>query len=326
MGTYLGTMTVDDDDLYEVAIIRALERGVNVVDSAINYRAQRSERAVGQALLQTFETKVAERSEILVCSKAGFVPFDGSKPEDPRAYIQKAYVDSGVFTWEDFVARCHCLAPAFIRNQIEHSRENFGLETIDVYYLHNPETQLTEISRGAFRERMRAAFEVLEQARADGWIGVYGVATWNGFRQTPDAPDYLSLEEILSLAQEAGGPDHGFAVIQLPFNAQLTEAFSHRNQGTKCLLDTAAEHGIYVMTSASIMQGRLARELPEELAAVFPGLETPAQRSLQFVRSAPGVGTALVGMKQPVHVDENTALARMPPADPTLVRALFALK
>ena len=81
------------------------------------------------------------------------------------------------------------------------------------------------------------------------------------------------------------------------------------------------------MTSASIYQGQLARNLPPIIGEFLPGLETDAQRALQFVRSTPGVGTALVGMKQPVHVDENCpgergAPARMGPVQEAVQRRL----
>src|SRR5215469_1552989 len=50
LGTYLGEPDSATDDLYRNAINRAIELGVNVIDSAINYRHQRSERVIGEAL------------------------------------------------------------------------------------------------------------------------------------------------------------------------------------------------------------------------------------------------------------------------------------
>jgi aryl-alcohol dehydrogenase-like predicted oxidoreductase len=68
------------------------------------------------------------------------------------------------------------------------------------------------------------------------------------------------------------------------------------------------------MCSASILQGQLSHDLPPVIAETFAGLESDAQRALQFVRSTPGVTTALVGMKQQKHVAENLAVARVAPA------------
>jgi len=71
--------------------------------------------------------------------------------------------------------------------------------------------------------------------------------------------------------------------------------------------------GVSLVTSASIMQGQLSRNLPEEIKKKFDGLETKAQCSLRFVRSTPGVTTALVGMGQAKHAQENLKVAKVNP-------------
>jgi len=80
------------------------------------------------------------------------------------------------------------------------------------------------------------------------------------------------------------------------------------------LLEAAQYFGITVMCSASVLQGQLTRNLPDLIRDTFSGLETDGQRALQFVRSTPGVTTALVGMKQSNHVEENLKTARIAPA------------
>jgi Aldo/keto reductase family len=50
IGTYLGECSEVDDERYADTIARAIAAGVNLVDTAINYRCQRSERAVGTAI------------------------------------------------------------------------------------------------------------------------------------------------------------------------------------------------------------------------------------------------------------------------------------
>ena len=79
-------------------------------------------------------------------------------------------------------------------------------------------------------------------------------------------------------------------------------------------LDAAQALGLIVMSSASVLQGQLTRNLPLMISDTFQGLETDGQRALQFVRSTPGVTTALVGMKQIQHVEENLTTAQIPPA------------
>src|SRR5271167_1613607 len=52
IGTYLGNPDEATDRAYTEAVIAAVESGFNVVDSAINYRLQRSERSIGAALAE----------------------------------------------------------------------------------------------------------------------------------------------------------------------------------------------------------------------------------------------------------------------------------
>ena len=173
------------------------------------------------------------------------------------------------------------------------------------------------MDRPEFRKRIRAAFDTLEQAVREGKLRRYGTATWNGYREDPGSPGYLSLEELVGAARDAGGADHHFKVVQLPYNLAMPEAFVRANQSVGGALVPLAEAarrlGVYVMASASILQGQLARNLPPMVATVLPGLATDAQRALQFVRSTPGIGTALVGMKSAAHVEENARVAAVPP-------------
>lgn len=73
-----------------------------------------------------------------------------------------------------------------------------------MYYVHNPETELTEIPRETFNARIRDAFGALEEACTEGKVSVYGTATWNGFRVSPEKRGHLSLEDLVSAAHDAG--------------------------------------------------------------------------------------------------------------------------
>src|SRR6202162_6554025 len=52
IGTYLGNPDEKTDRDYTAAIVEAAQGGINVIDAAINYRFQRSERSVGAALVE----------------------------------------------------------------------------------------------------------------------------------------------------------------------------------------------------------------------------------------------------------------------------------
>ena len=313
LGTYLGMHDDPTDVLCRAALKQAVAAGCNVIDSAINYRCQRSERAIGQALAELVRAGVCRRDEVLIATKGGFLPYDGEPPRDGYAYMQKTFVMPGILIPSDVVADGHCMTPTYLRHQIDTSLANLGLACLDVYYLHNPETQLAHVSRDEFMARMRAAFTLLEESVAQGKLRLYGTATWEGYRAPAKAKDHLSLEALVRLAEEVGGRDHHFKVIQLPYNLGMLEALVARTQSFNgsmaSLLQVAKALDIYVMISGPILQGRLARDLPAELQQVL-GDGTDAQRALQFVRSTPGIGTVLVGMKQADHVRDNLALAK----------------
>src|SRR5574341_1417651 len=63
IGTYLGEHDAATDESYTDAVVAAVSAGVNVIDSAINYRFQRSERAIGAALKKLAAAGIA-REEI----------------------------------------------------------------------------------------------------------------------------------------------------------------------------------------------------------------------------------------------------------------------
>lgn len=327
LGTYLGDETESVDAAYTETISLAAQNGINVFDTAVNYRNMHSERAVGKAIAKLVTSGAVQRDELVIATKGGFLAYDSEAPEDPSAYFQEKLIRTGLVKPGEIVAGCHTLAPRYLANQIDVSRANLRVMTIDFYYLHNPETQLREVPHDEFLQRLRQAFDVLEQAVSDGKLRKYGVATWNGFRVQANSQEAISLEEILNVAKEVGGKNHHFAAVQLPFNIAMPEALSLNNQlinnRAVPLLHVAREHGMVVFSSASLLQSRLAQGLPVDFLQWIPGSETDAQRAIQFVRSTPGITCALVGMSRPEHLRENISTAKVPPLSLSEYRKMF---
>ena len=292
IGTYLGNADEATDRNYAAAVVRAVQLGVNVIDSAANYRFQRSERSIGQALKTLTGEHGISRDQLVICTKGGYIPFDGAPPRNVREYVNETFVKPGIASFEDFVAGSHCMTPAYLQSQLDQSLRNMGLESVDVYYVHNPESQLGEVSKNEFYSRLKLAFERLEQNRKAGKLAYYGVATWNGFRAAPDSPQHHSLVRMVEMAREVGGDDHGFRFIQLPFNLAMQEALTLANEtldGERIpVLEAAKRLGITVVASASLLQGRI-----------------DPKAAIDFVRSVPEITTALIGMSRVEHVEEN---------------------
>lgn len=327
IGTYLGNANPSTDKNYTEAVVRAVELGTNVIDTAANYRFQRSERSIGAALQYLTTDCGYSREELVVCTKGGYLPFDGAPPRNIRAYIEDTFVKPGIANFDDFVGGSHCMTPAYLQNQLDQSLANLNLECIDVYYIHNPESQLGQISQSEFEHRLKAAFDQLERSREQGKIRMYGIATWNGFRVTSRSREYHSLARITDLARQVGGNSHGFRLIQLPFNLGMPEAWTLQNQLVEgvqlSVLEASSKIGITAVASASMLQGRVAQGLPDEVRQTLGSLSTDAQSAIQFVRSTPGITTALVGMSRVEHVEENLALVNVEPVGKAQFAKLF---
>jgi aryl-alcohol dehydrogenase-like predicted oxidoreductase len=161
LGTYLGDCDDSEDARYTATARAALERGVNLLDTAINYRCQRSERAIGQAVRISIANGSIRREEVVVCTKGGYIPLDRTPPatkEGYRGFLDSEYYRPGVMQPADVVSGGHCLAPRYLDDQIERSRKNLGLAVIDIYYLHNPKKQLDTMPRHKFLKIIRNAF------------------------------------------------------------------------------------------------------------------------------------------------------------------------
>jgi aryl-alcohol dehydrogenase-like predicted oxidoreductase len=187
-----------------------------------------------------------------------------------------------------------------LKDQISRSLKNLCVETIDAYYLHNPEFQLHHVKRAQFYKRMRDAFAYLEEAVTEGAIRFYGTATWNGYRANG-----LSLDRLADLAAEVGGDDHHFRFVQLPYNLGMVEAWTKPHGRYGNVLSTAEARKIVVVASSPLWAGRLSTHLPNDIGAVMPQLKTDSQRAIQFVRSTPGVCATIVGMRNVDHLVEN---------------------
>ena len=322
VGTYLGPCTDAEDARYEAALLAALGSGCNIVDTAINYRCQRSERAVGRALASAIAAGIVQRDEVVVCTKGGFIALDGAPPatrEAYDAYLERELFGRGVPRSDDLVRVGHSLSPAFLAHQIARSRENLGIETIDVYYLHEPERQLDTLAPDAFGAVLRHAIEALEAAVERKEIGRWGIASWRGLRVAPGVKGHLALGDVIDAARDVAGDRHHLGVVQVPINLAMPEAVRTPTQPipsrggemrTVSALQAAHAYGLAVVASSPLMEGQLATGLPAVVREQFRGCQTDAQCAVSFVRGLPGVSTTLVGTRTAAHLNENLRIAR----------------
>ncbi len=319
MGSYLGTTDPEARADYSAAALACLQGGVNVLDTASNYRDRCSERDLGRALA-AFVAAGGARDEVLVSSKAGFLHRDA----DDAEWMQELNPDSHVAG--------HSLDPEFLRAQIARSREALGVDCIDVYHVHNPEHQLQGVSEDELMRRLRAAFVVLEEAVDAGHIRIYGIATWDGLRVGPGHPSHLPLVKVVHEAGQAAmslgrrASEHRFRAVQLPVNLGMTQAALVPSQpwkfGDHTALQACKDLGVYVQGSCALAQTSLVGRIAPEWAEAL-GTESDLETAMAFARSVPGVHTALVGMGKLEHARQNLEWALRRPPDTGTVGLLL---
>lgn len=320
VGTYLGNMDEVTDFKVTKACVDAVMRGCNFFDTAINYRGQRAERAVGEAIKQLILSGKAKRDEIFISTKGGFVPYEGKPVHDLAKLFEQEYISKNLAKKSDLIAGCHCMEPKYILDQIERSQKNLQVETIDLYYLHNPETQLEELPERIFYDKLYAAFVELEDAVKAGKISAYGMATWNAFRDETSSQFSVQLEKCMELAKKAahdtGSGETHFKAIQLPFNLAMLEAALVKSQkfmnNMLSAIEAAQALDLSVAVSVPLFQSRLCHGLPDFMMDAFPKELSQAHCAIAFASSWPGVDSIMVGMKQSEHVEHNLAFLKYP--------------
>ena len=314
IGTYLGNPDDSTDLLVKDAVKKSVSFGINVIDTAINYRSQKAERSVGRAVTELVEEGKVKREELFISTKNGYVTNDGDVKEEFWEYIHNTLIKPGIIKPTDISSGHHCMTIPYLEDQLKRSLNNLGFDCIDLMYLHNAaEGQLQDISKEEFMKNLKEVFEFYEKQRKNHTIRYYGMATWDCFRVPKEHPQHLFLDDVLRVAKETGGNDHGFRFVQLPYNMYLDQALVLKNQTSNgsdlSILEAAKSLGVGVFASVPLMQAKL---LGQNVLPEFGGLKPP-HRAIQFVRSTPGIIAPLVGHKTTSHVDENLELVKIPP-------------
>jgi aryl-alcohol dehydrogenase-like predicted oxidoreductase len=301
IGTHLGDMNEKDSELYREAIEYCFKNGINFVDTALNYRGMRSERDIGFVLSKLInDEEIIKRDEIVISSKAGIIPGDIEAKLVPQDYLKKILLDNGIIKESELNIvdhHRHSLSPGYFQFAIGESRKHLNLATIDIYYVHNPEISMMVIGAERFYKHLEILFSFLEELVQHKYIKFYGMATWNGFIYEPSQSGYISLEKVVEVAKRVAGENHHFKFIQFPFNKNMTEGNTKKNQKVKqnwlTVLEAAKELEILATTSA-----------PFNLGKVIAEGENPAGL-LSNVLETRGIHATMVGMKKVDHIKAN---------------------
>ena len=297
VGTYLG----HDDETTQNRIVNALcslvDAGLNVIDTAPNYRNGHSESAVGSALQRTCLEKGIPRNSLFVSTKVGIV---------------SEYYDSSKY---DTIDNRICFEPSFIFESVENSRIRMGVETIDCLYIHNFDEAQVFIAPEKLEEKVNSIFHTMKLLVDREMIRFVGLATWDGLRVASDHPAHVSLADWVQIAASNGLGGH-FGFIQLPVGVWAPEALMLPMQfcpeeNTKVpALEMARRMGLGVMANSSLYQGELLTVVPPRFSSNYK--LSLAQHFVQWTRSLSQVDVLLLGMKSRESVHDGKELMMIP--------------
>jgi len=320
LGTFPGVASDAADRALADIVHRALAGGVNVIDTATHYRYGRSLPAIAEGLKRAVDEGV-DRSALWLMSKGGFVDFAGAAPADVEGYMRREIIAKDLATPAE-CAGAHVLSRRYIRAQIDKSRARLRVETLDTFLVDQPEVHIPVWGKAAVLAKLGEIFIELEQAVKEGALNFYGVSSFHAFRVPTDDPLFISLAALVAQAKKAakevvGHEHHHLALIELPFNAVMLDGFTRFNQITgegdeASTLQGALQLQLYTVASHGLFKGHLAKQPMDILVQAMPTYVNDAQRALQFNRSTPGLGTTLVGISSPSHLDDVLAVARTP--------------
>jgi aryl-alcohol dehydrogenase-like predicted oxidoreductase len=222
------------------ALREAILTGVNVIDTAANYSDGSSEQMVGDVIRQLVEAKRIERNQVAVVTKIGYIQGRnlGLLRTAPPPEVVKVRDD----IW-------HCIHPDYIKSQLQLARYRLGLRTIDFLLLHNPEYFLIDAqtrgvpadeARARYVDRLRRAFEMMEEMANRGIIQYYGISS-NTLAHSSSSYTATRLDEVLSVA----GPR--FAAVQFPANLIENDFRYNRSAGGGTVTSVALAHGLWTL-------------------------------------------------------------------------------
>lgn len=268
LGNHLGDFSQEHSDAYISAMRYALENGINVLDTAINYRGMKSEKDTGKVIRELIEVNhQLTREELVVSTKAGLLFGDITEGLRPEVYLEQRLIPRGVDRskfQELSDGPLHTLNVDFFQHAIEVSRSNLGLETIDIHYIHIPEISRYLLGEEEFYRQLVNLFKFYEDLVRKEEIRFYGMALEMMVLEEENENWHISLNKVCEIANSVAGEEHHFRFLQLPLNLSCHSAITIKNQEidscSYTLVDAANLLGIEVVTNMPFGMGECFRQ------------------------------------------------------------------
>jgi len=271
-----------DEDESLAAMHAAVDAGVTFFDTADVYGDGRSERLMGRLLREREES-------LVVATKFG----------------RRAPLDVSQYTYEN------------LRSWLERSRDNLGVEIVDLVQLHCPPWQ-------TYYEP--AVFEACDQLVEEGLVRAYGVSV-EKVEEALKAIEYPSVSTVQIIFNifrqrpaelffgQAQRRDVG-VIVRVPLaSGLLTGKFDRDSSFPPDDHRTFNRHGeqFDVGETFAGVDFELGLDVVDELRPLLPEGATLAQLALRWILSFDAVSTVIPGAKTPEQARMNAAAANLPP-------------
>ncbi len=282
-----------DDDASLKALGRALDLGLNFIDTALGYGEGHSERLVGQA--------VRERDDwIVVATK---IPPKNMRWPAP----------AGLDPEETFPAR-------WVRRCTEKSLENLGLERIDVQQFHVWSDEW--VGRGTWLEE-------IEKLKSEGLIGAFGVSIND--HQPSNALRLIesgvvdTVQVIHNIFDQSPEDELFDACRQHDIGVIVRVPFDEGSLTGRLTADTTFPEGDF---RARYFRGDRLEQVDQRVGALLEDLgierEELPELALRYILSQPAVSTVIPGMRSLRNVERNVAVADGRGLEPAQLERLHA--
>ncbi len=297
-GGWVGGVLIHQDDATKLKTLRrAVEAGINWIDTAPAYGKTQSEQALGW-LLKEIDTTPYLSTKVLL---------DTARLDD---------------------------IPGQVERSLHESLQRLNRDSVDLLLLHNSiePTGAAGTVTPDHVLRAKGAADALERVREKGltrYIGFTALGDAAGCRQVIDSGRFDAAQVYYNLLNPSAARSmpkswtgHDFARLIAACKAQGTAVMAIRVFAAG-VLATDVRHGREVMITRGTQIAAEERRAQAVFATLGNAFGTRAQTALRFALTNPDLACAIIGLAEPAHLEEALAGAQ---AGPLPQQALDALE
>jgi aryl-alcohol dehydrogenase-like predicted oxidoreductase len=285
--------TGSDDEESMSSLQLSVDMGCNFFDTAWGYGAGKSEKLLGELVRANKEKKLYTATKI---------PPKNFKWPSRREY-----------SLDD------CFPPDHIKEYVESSLENAGLDSFDVMQFHTWEDSWLDDERG---------IEKMLQLKAMGLFRAIGISInrwepWNGIRAVRSG--LIDTVQVIYNIFDQNPKDELFpACREMNVGVIARVPFDEGTLTGTLTKDTRWPEGDWRNTYFVRENLDASVDRAEALKPLVPEGMTMPEMALRFILGEPTVSTIIPGMRKPLHAETNIKTSDAGPLDPDLMKKLEA--